>query len=759
MNNVLQLKGQFEQGSHKAGYSQPKLMGERQVEAAKIKRLQNELSQVLQFWTSRQTLVSGALVEVHYDSVIAKSNRSKKLLVGFSASQDTDSEHIVGARFSQENNHIITYFLPLEQLRDTVSRLDKITSVLQKTFDGVIDESKIDELYENDTKQIAPGLTRNHFIQNIVDVSHIEEICVPNNSALLSKNADLKIISIFDVGMGIDELINQISGENKNISTIDKFTALLCSDDIKLLTEKAPNMIAMGVQDANMLIPKTNNGRMDTDGYYHIPSPKGEPVVGVIDTGFDEKVYFSEWVEYAERLDDQAHDELDDEHGTSVSSIIVDGPRLNPRFDDGCGRFRVRHFAVGHHDYINMSSLYKKIERIVTENPDIKVWNLSLGSISEVEKNYISPIAALLDYLQFKHDIIFVVAGTNIPDGKEHLSGIMRIGSPADSINSIVVNAVDYEKVPASYTRIGEVLSFFVKPDVCYYGGEKNKRDSIAVCAGENKLHRQYGTSFAAPWITRKVAYLIHILGLPREIAKALIIDSACGWSNDFKNIKRARKMGFGLVPTHISDIIETEKDEIKFVISGVSEKYDTYTYKIPVPIDANGYPYVAKATMCYFPRCNRNQGVDYSSTELDVSFGRINSDGKIVSINENTQSGDDGGSTVLVTEKKARALFRKWDNTKHISQRIKERGRSKKMYDRQEWGLSIKTKERNSIKYGEGLKFGIVITLKEINGVNRIEDFIRMCNLRGWIVNRLSLDVQAEIYNKMQEEVQFSSE
>ncbi len=36
-------------------------------------------------------------------------------------------------------------------------------------------------------------------------------------------------------------------------------------------------------------------------------------------------------------------------------------------------------------------------------------------------------------------------------------------------------------------------------------------------------------TSFAAPWIARKMAYLMHVMGLSREVAKALIIDSAAG--------------------------------------------------------------------------------------------------------------------------------------------------------------------------------------------------------------------------------------
>ena len=99
------------------------------------------------------------------------------------------------------------------------------------------------------------------------------------------------------------------------------------------------------------------------------------------------------------------------------------------------------------------------IRNIVASNRDIKVWNLSLGSKLEIKPNFISPEAAELDRIQSEYDAIFVVAGTNIPDGETKRE--MRIGSPADSLNSLVVNAVDFRGKPASYTRVGPVLSFF----------------------------------------------------------------------------------------------------------------------------------------------------------------------------------------------------------------------------------------------------------------------------------------------------------
>lgn len=78
-----------------------------------------------------------------------------------------------------------------------------------------------------------------------------------------------------------------------------------------------------------------------------IPSPNDEPVVGVIDTMFDNSVYFSEWVTFQDKVDSEIPIERSDyEHGTAVSSLIVDGSSINPELDDGCGRFRVKHFGV-----------------------------------------------------------------------------------------------------------------------------------------------------------------------------------------------------------------------------------------------------------------------------------------------------------------------------------------------------------------------------------------------------------------------------
>jgi hypothetical protein len=244
------------------------------------------------------------------------------------------------------------------------------------------------------------------------------------------------------------------------------------------------------------------------------------------------------------------------------------------------------------------------------------------------------------------------------------------------------------------------------------------------------------------------MSYLIDILGLSKQVAKALLIHSAAGWAREQYS---PTLIGHGIVPKRIEDVVYCADDEIQFVIEGISEKYDTYNYKIPVPVAKEKHPFIAKATLCYFPACSRNQGVDYTNTELDIKFGRLNN-GKLEPINNNYQTEE---FNKHIWEDEARKKFRKWDNTKHIREVSTGRNRDKKAYDNPLWGLSLKTKERLEKRFGEGLKFGVVITLKEIHGVNRIEEFIQNAQFRGWIVNKIDMDTRINIYNIAEEEIE----
>ena len=56
--------------------------------------------------------------------------------------------------------------------------------------------------------------------------------------------------------------------------------------------------------------------------------------------------------------------------------------------------------------------------------------------------------------------------------------------------------------------------------------------------------------------------------------------------------------------------------------------------------------------------------------------------------------------------------------------------------------------------KEGKGLNFGVIVTLKEISGVNRIDEFIKLCMVRGLLVTPVNVQNQVEIYQKAEAEI-----
>lgn len=106
--------------------------------------------------------------------------------------------------------------------------------------------------------------------------------------------------------------------------------------------------------------------------------------------------------------------------------------------------------------------------------------------------------------------------------------------------------------------------------------------------------------------------------------------------------------------------------------------------------------------------------------------------------------------------EGEARKQFRKWDNVKYIAESTTKRMISKDSYRNKNWGMEIKTNNRLNPKDGVGIRFGVVVTLKEMKGINRIDEFIKNCTLNGWLVNVIDVANRVEIHQKVNEEIEF---
>lgn len=747
MNNLLELRGkQFEHQKKEQTSFHLSMNSRSTITDNKIKKWMDQLERIASFWKQETHLFSGALISVHYNRIVAKSYRIKAL---FEAGNDA----VVGAKYnSEKNKHIITYYLAKEELRNSIDWLEKTLKIIQSEFpDGIKQEDFGDDQKMNKISYSKYEISKTRFKSIISDLSYVEKFDVDHNPHTVQDS----IVTLYKTDKTAKEVLEDMGIDILDNRVLNQQTVYLDAVQLEVLNQTAPYLIAMTTVNLQELYSSDTIQPYDDPEIVQIPAPTNEPTIGVIDQLFDSNVYFSKWVEHYDMVDPNISREPNDYiHGTEVSSIIVDGPELNPWLDDGCGRFKVRHFGVAAGTRFNSFTVVRLIRKIVAENKDIKVWNLSLGSVLEIEDNYISMQAAILDEIQYENDVIFVIAGTNNTNRKDKK---MKIGSPADSINSLVVNSVTKDGIAADYSRRGLVLSFFSKPDVSYYGGSKEKHMHVVGPLGEGFVS---GTSFAAPWIARKLSYLIDVLKINREVAKALTIDSARGWTAK-PSPEKIALYGHGIVPIHIQDIVYSKDDEIKFFVSDISRDWNTYNYYFPVPLKNDKYPYIAKATMCYFPRCDRAQGVDYTNTELNLKFGRMTKSKKnqiqIVDVKGDQQYQDDElfEKYKYIYEEDARRLFRKWDNVKYISENINKRAKPKKSYDNKNWGMEIKTVNRLNPKDSLGIRFGVVVTLKEMNGVNRIDEFIRNCHLNGWIVNRIDVQNRIDLYNSINEDIE----
>lgn len=738
MNDLLELNGILKTSPF-TGKIIPSLSKDTVIKSSNIDKFTDQLEKLYDFWNEKK-LIDGALISVYYNRTIPKSGRIERLL---SLGAEKSNNYVRGVRFDDTGNkHIITYYIKLPTLKIIINRFRTISNILQEICSGSISNDNF-KLIDDNQKLIENKykMSKSEVKTLIKDFVDIEKFDVFRNFDVdLEKSG---YITLFATDKNIEQIMNELNIPNTDYSLFDTDTIYTGNNSVlSKIKSEADYLISMTMPDLAKYDNEEFNKIDSLFDFSNFPKPNNEPTIGVIDTLYSENVYFNEWVDYQDLVSDDIEKTSDSyRHGTEVDSIIVDGGHINPQWNDNCGNFKVRHFGVAIDGDNNSFVIISRIKNIIEKNLDIRVWNISLGSIYDTQLYTISPEAAALDELQNKYNIVFIVSGTNISNSNPNA---VRIGAPADSINSIVVNSVDKNGDIPSYARKGKVLSFFIKPDICAFGGDKNGYINVCNSTGLGKVA---GTSYAAPWIARKMSYLIDKIGLSREIAKALIIDSALNFSKINHDMEY---LGYGIVPTKIEEVLYGKNDEIKFFIEGLSASYNTYTYKIPVPIVDGKYPYNARAVMCYFPKCTRNQGVDYTNTELNISFGRMYDNG-IKSINNNIQDSEVQGIT---TEKEARDIFRKWDNVKIALDETKNTKIPRDTFGKETWGLRVTNKGRIGLE--SDIRFGIVITLKEMYGKNRINEFINKCELNGWIVNKININNQLDIYISAEEEIEF---
>lgn len=364
MNDLLNLKGNFEQATNSSKPGSPNLPTGKSINVSKLLKLLDDLTELKSFWL-REKLIPGALISVFYNKVAAKSNRIQGILAQGSSSPNSS---IVGARFSTEASpkHIITHYVLMNIIDESINRLRICIEILNENFNGTIDNETIKKIIENDIRLPKSDLAKTNFVKVIVDSYYVEKFDVFVDD---SKVSDESIITLYKTDVKTKKLLEKIGIDIIHTRVMDETTILLRPEELLLLRQKAPYLISMAVSDITQLTKDHFDNYVQTK--ISIPSPKNEPTIGVIDTMFDKSVYFSEWVNFVNMLpEDIPLSPSDYIHGTAVTSIIVDGPASNPKLDDGCGRFRVRHFGVAAGNKFSSFTILRNINEIITSNKD-----------------------------------------------------------------------------------------------------------------------------------------------------------------------------------------------------------------------------------------------------------------------------------------------------------------------------------------------------------------------------------------------------
>ena len=250
MNNLLQLKVQFQ---HRKNPNKPgpvNLPKKTAVTILHMAELKQQLQNILAYWEENQTIIGGALVSVHYTHVIAKSNRLKRLLGEGSKSPN---ESIRGAKFvwgpemeaeEPRQKHVFTHFVNLKMIRTSIENLETSMKVIQKKYGNQITDEDIDQI--NNKDRWDGPIAKTTFLCTVVDSYFVEKFDIDKDT---NKIEEESIITIYKTGVETSKLLEHFGIDTINAKMIDETTLRLNPDEIRLIQENAPYLIAMNVKD------------------------------------------------------------------------------------------------------------------------------------------------------------------------------------------------------------------------------------------------------------------------------------------------------------------------------------------------------------------------------------------------------------------------------------------------------------------------------------------------------------------------------
>ena len=198
------------------------------------------------------------------------------------------------------------------------------------------------------------------------------------------------------------------------------------------------------------------------------PDPNVEyPVVGIVDSGIPTSdPALVPWV--AGRHEYVLIGDRDHSHGSFVGGLLAHARQLNqgdPRFPGVSSRI-VDVVALPKGGGITEDELIAILDEVVPQHPEVRIWNLSLGTPFACSDTGFSDLGIKLDDLQDRYDVTFVLAAGNYEVKPfrgwpaENFGEADRICSPADSVRGATVASIAHIARPNSRVQNEEPSPF-----------------------------------------------------------------------------------------------------------------------------------------------------------------------------------------------------------------------------------------------------------------------------------------------------------
>lgn len=368
--------------------------------------------------------------------------------------------------------------------------------------------------------------------------------------------------------------------------------------------------------------------------------------VGILDNGVVDVPHLKPWL-VEERFSAYPEALMKKHHGTFVSGIVVYGDKLeNQQWvgTDGVKILDACVFPDTSRESVTEDELVNNIKEAVRRyKEEVKIWNLSISVIEEINEDGFSDFAIALDDIQDECGVLICKSAGNCgnftkgrPKGKIHKG--------ADSVRSIVVGSIAHVKSPTDlaevdnpspFSRIGRGPAYIIKPELVHYGGNASVDgngdpigNGVKSFALDGSVSSSIGTSFSTPRIASLAAGLYQEMDEEFDpiLLKALMVHSA----NYSENLKvpiaeRVNQVGFGK-PKTVRDILYNSPNEVTLILRDeISKSEFIDMMEFPMPdclVDGEFFTGQIVVTLAYNPILDSSQGVEYCQSDIDVKMG-----------------------------------------------------------------------------------------------------------------------------------------